>query len=64
MDRWWANCLRNDEEREWLRDVIGKVRTNDGYVFTREMYEAALERRARSGCLRDTDEKVRQIEKV
>jgi hypothetical protein len=61
MDRWWANCLRNEEEREWLGEVIRKVRMNDGYVFTREMYEAALERRARSGSLKDSDENVHQV---
>jgi len=44
MDRWWANCIRNDEEREWVGDIIRKVR-GGGYVFTREEYETALQRR-------------------
>jgi len=64
MDKWWANCLRSDGEREWLGELIGKVRVNDGYVFTREMYEAALDRRAQTGSLKDSDENVHLIEKV
>ncbi|GBE84418.1 Opioid growth factor receptor-like protein [Sparassis crispa] len=51
MDRWWANCIRNEEERKWVRDTIQKVRSKDGYVFTREMYEQALERRRDTGYL-------------
>ncbi|KDQ62508.1 hypothetical protein JAAARDRAFT_170933 [Jaapia argillacea MUCL 33604] len=52
MDRWWANCVRNEEEREWIGGVIRQVRQNGGFVFTREMYEEALERRRRTGSLR------------
>jgi len=56
MDRWWANCLRNDEEREWVGGIIKKVRTGSNeYVFTREMYERALARRTRTGSLREDD---------
>ena len=51
MDRWWANCIRNEEERKWIRDTIQKVRSKDGYVFTQEMYEEALERRRDTGYL-------------
>ncbi|GBE83115.1 hypothetical protein SCP_0501620 [Sparassis crispa] len=51
MDRWWANCIRNEEERKWIRDTIQKVWSKDGYVFTREMYEQALERRRDTGYL-------------
>ncbi|KII90568.1 hypothetical protein PLICRDRAFT_39145 [Plicaturopsis crispa FD-325 SS-3] len=54
MDTWWANCLRNAEERAWIAGVIGKVRTGGGYVFTREMYEGALERRRQSGSFQET----------
>ena len=47
MDRWWANCLRNEEERLWIGGLIQKVRSSDdGYVFSRQDYEAALQRRA------------------
>ncbi|KAK7056921.1 hypothetical protein VNI00_002639 [Paramarasmius palmivorus] len=49
MDRWWANCIRNDAEREWIGTEIAKVRAGDGYVFTREAYEQALEGRRQNG---------------
>jgi hypothetical protein len=55
MDRWWANCIRNDEERAWIRDVIGKVRV-EGFIFTREMYEEALTRRRETGTLKESEE--------
>ncbi|KAK7048486.1 OGFr-N domain-containing protein [Favolaschia claudopus] len=58
MDRWWANCIRNQEEREWIGGIIAKVRQNDGYVFTREMYAAALDQRQRTGSFRSEDMKV------
>ncbi|KAF7985598.1 hypothetical protein HWV62_3899 [Athelia sp. TMB] len=52
MDRWWANCLRNEGEREWIGAEIRKVRAAEAatnksemFVFTREAYESALERR-------------------
>lgn len=52
MDRWWANCIRNEEERRWIRDLIRKVRfAEDGYVFTRQDYEKSLENRAKTGRL-------------
>ncbi|KAJ8496544.1 hypothetical protein ONZ45_g12405 [Pleurotus djamor] len=57
MDRWWANCLRNGEERKWISEAISRVRSSSGsYVFTREMYEAALERRKSTGDLREQEE--------
>ena len=49
MDRWWANCIRDDEEREWVGDAIRRVRANDGFSFTREVYENALRRREDTG---------------
>ncbi|KAF7346492.1 OGFr-N domain-containing protein [Mycena sanguinolenta] len=58
MDRWWANCIRNQEEREWVRGIIAKVRQDDGYVFTREMYTAALDQRLETGSFRDEDVKA------
>ena len=52
MDRWWANCIRNEEERLWIRDRIQKVRSaEDGYVFTRQDYEKALQNRTETGRL-------------
>ena len=48
MDTWWANCIRNDEERAWVGETIRKVRNGD-LVFTRQMYEAALEQRKETG---------------
>lgn len=50
MDRWWANCLRNREEREWIARAIVSVR-DDGVIFTTEDYVKALEARARTGSL-------------
>jgi len=51
MDRWWANCIRNEEERRWIGGLIHKVRTDEGFHFTREMYEQALRRRKETGKL-------------
>ncbi|OCH88684.1 hypothetical protein OBBRIDRAFT_795005 [Obba rivulosa] len=55
MDRWWANCLRNDAERDWIGGLIEKVRQGqkeeDGFVWTRSLYERALEQRKEKGSL-------------
>lgn len=51
MDRWWANCIRNDEERRRIGEVIATVRSDKTFVFTRDMYERALERRKETGML-------------
>ncbi|KAF9454697.1 hypothetical protein P691DRAFT_804044 [Macrolepiota fuliginosa MF-IS2] len=48
MDRWWANCLRNAEERSWIGNVIRQVRGGN-FIFTREMYEKALQNRKQVG---------------
>ncbi|KAI6114427.1 opioid growth factor receptor conserved region-domain-containing protein [Pisolithus sp. B1] len=48
MDRWWANCIRNDREREWIAQVIARVRSGQ-LVFTRQMYENVLEGRRQTG---------------
>ena len=55
MDNWWANCIRNSGEREWVGRVIKKVRNLDYFVFTRDMYEKALERRKETGSFVDPD---------
>lgn len=48
MDRWWANCLRDEAERAFVAQAIAKVRA--GEKFTREMYEAVLGRRKSEGA--------------
>lgn len=45
MDRWWANCVRRQPERDWINEKIARARDKDDdepFVFTREMYEAAI----------------------
>ena len=50
MDRWWANCVRNYEERAWINDTIQKARSGSAkYVFTDEKYREALKRRKETG---------------
>jgi hypothetical protein len=54
MDRWWANCLRGDLERDWINRKIASVRNQDANVdepsvFTREMYELAINNRTNEG---------------
>jgi len=52
MDRWWANCMRNGEERKWVGNLIQKVRnTKEGYVFSRQDYEKVILHRAETGKL-------------
>jgi len=55
MDRWWANCLRHEGDRKWIGAMIKRVRNEQNFVFTRDMYEHALERR-RSGTGRLAEE--------
>ncbi|RDB17997.1 Opioid growth factor receptor-like protein 1 [Hypsizygus marmoreus] len=46
MDRWWANCIRDEHTRDWVRGVIEKVRLgSEGFVFTRELYRNAMEKK-------------------
>lgn len=54
MDRWWANCIRNKDEREYVGNTIVRARDDGEFVFTREMYEAALERRKETGSFGKT----------
>ncbi|KAJ3747119.1 opioid growth factor receptor conserved region-domain-containing protein [Lentinula detonsa] len=56
MDRWWANCVRNDSERAWIQATISKVRAGNGFVFSRESYQEALKSRLESGQLGDSEE--------
>ncbi|KAF9019215.1 hypothetical protein BDZ89DRAFT_1044061 [Hymenopellis radicata] len=54
MDRWWANCLRDETEREWIGQLIKKVRGD--WTFTREMYERVLKSREAGQGLRLVEE--------
>ncbi|PPQ67715.1 hypothetical protein CVT25_009321 [Psilocybe cyanescens] len=53
MDRWWANCIRNEEERTWIMNLIKRVRSSEegDYVFTRQEYEKAIQNRSATGRL-------------
>jgi len=52
MDKWWANCIRNEEERQWIGSLIKKVRNaEEGYVFSRQDYENVISHRAQTGKL-------------
>ncbi|KAI0695977.1 opioid growth factor receptor conserved region-domain-containing protein [Cytidiella melzeri] len=51
MDSWWANCIRNDEERAWIGELIKRVRTDVNFEFTRDMYEQAMQLRKETGKL-------------
>jgi Opioid growth factor receptor (OGFr) conserved region len=63
MDRWWANCIRNEEERLWIRDLIRNVRSaEDSYVFTRQDYEDALENRLKTGRLASQEDVQKETE--
>jgi hypothetical protein len=48
MDRWWANCIRNESEREWVNAQIHRVRRED-YKFTDDIYREALQTRLVTG---------------
>ena len=50
MDRWWANCIRDESERTFVREQIDKVRRREE-VWTRQMYENALKTRKKAGSL-------------
>jgi hypothetical protein len=50
MDRWWANCNRNEGERRFVGQLISEVRSGKKKL-TREKYEELLERRKRLGSL-------------
>jgi hypothetical protein len=52
MDRWWANCIRNEAERTAIGALIQRVRqASEGYVFRRAMYEKLLDDRLETGRL-------------
>ena len=45
MDRWWANCIRNEGERQAIRGLLRKVHGGgeEGYTFTRSEYEKYMQ---------------------
>lgn len=55
MDRWWANCIRDEDERVCIGKLITKVRSNDEYIFTRDAYEKILDNRMKEGRLTEYD---------
>jgi len=48
MDRWWANCIRDDDERTFIGELIAEVRSEER-KFTKDMYHDLLERRRKTG---------------
>lgn len=50
MDRWWVNCIRDEHERKWIKDLLAKVR-DKSISFDRGQYESVLENRTISGKL-------------
>ena len=51
MDRWWANCVRNQDERKWINETIKKARNEPDFVFSEDAYRDALQRRQKTGSL-------------
>ena len=51
MDRWWANCVRNQDERKWINETIKKARTEPDFLFSEDAYRDALQRRQKTGSL-------------
>jgi hypothetical protein len=55
MDRWWANIIRNEEERDFVHNTIASVRIDEDFEFTRELYEEALSRRQETGSFNESN---------
>ncbi|CAE6439070.1 unnamed protein product [Rhizoctonia solani] len=52
LDKWWANCNRNDQEQETIRTIITRIRDKtDKWVFTRATYEQMIDARESQGTL-------------
>lgn len=67
MDNYWRWCIRNDEEREYVGEMVWEVREEEG-KWTEEMYVEALERRKRTGSFRvaeveEKEEEGAEVEK-
>ncbi|KAF8746718.1 Opioid growth factor receptor (OGFr) conserved region, partial [Rhizoctonia solani] len=46
LDKWWANCNRNQQERQTIQEIISQVRSKPNkWVFTRAMYEQMISSR-------------------
>ncbi|KEP47077.1 opioid growth factor receptor-like protein [Rhizoctonia solani 123E] len=52
LDGWWANCNRNDQEREAIREIITRIRDKtNNWTFTRAAYEQMIHARATQNTL-------------
>ena len=51
MDKWWANCVRNEQERKWINEAITRVRENPSSVFSEDVYRAILKKRKETAVL-------------
>jgi hypothetical protein len=60
MDRWWANCIRNEDERAFIGELIAEVRSGEK-EFTKEMYHDLLERRRKTGSLSWEDKQEQDV---
>lgn len=60
MDRWWANCIRNEGERAFTGELIAEVRSRKK-KFTKEMYHDLLERRRKTGRLSWEDKQEQDV---
>ena len=53
MDKWWINCIRNDEERKWINEAVARVRRNPSSIFSEEVYRTILRKRQETGSLKE-----------
>lgn len=55
MDRWWANCIRSEGERQKIRSLIRKVRgREEDYTFSRNEYEEYMGSKAQGREVADS----------
>ncbi|ORY89624.1 opioid growth factor receptor conserved region-domain-containing protein [Leucosporidium creatinivorum] len=63
MDNYWRWCIRDDEEREFVGEMVEKVREGGG-EWTEEMYVEALERRKKTWSFAVAEEDGKKEEGV
>ncbi|CAE6460605.1 unnamed protein product [Rhizoctonia solani] len=52
LDQWWANCNRNEQERETVGAIVARVRDKTNkWTFTRAMYEQMIHGRETENTL-------------
>ncbi|CAE6341272.1 unnamed protein product [Rhizoctonia solani] len=52
LDRWWANCNRNEQERETVGAIVARIRDRTNkWTFTRAMYEQMIHAREAENTL-------------